>query len=116
VKSLPPEIPGSCGRFSDIEDLRRVPTGSDNQQAEERIRFQIIEIVVKFTTKYRKDLHQFCPDMECASRANCVRKAFWWLVRDRNGIYSVSVLHRQSPLYERGESWLKEMDSVIEKE
>jgi hypothetical protein len=52
-----------------------------------------------------------------ATTTICLRKAFWWLVRHRNGIYSVSFLHHQSPLlYEHEESWLKEMNGVVEKE
>jgi hypothetical protein len=107
-----------------------------NQQAEERTHFQITEILeadlsvrrllylaktsdpksekimVKFTTKYGRDLHQFCADMECAPKP----LAFERLSGGRFGIaiYSVGFLHRQPPLFcENGESWLKEMWSQV---
>ena len=68
-------------------------------------------IVVKFTTKYGKDLYQFCPDVECAPK----RFAFETLSGGWFGI-ATEYIPSSPHLYEHGESSIKEMDSVVEKE
>jgi len=133
VKSSPPAIPIPY-RFSDIQSLCQFPRDS---WQEERIHFQITRrlgddmkshllyiantldfepkiILVKFSRKYGKELHEFCASHNYAPKLLAFEELpGGWLAIAME--YFPSAFHvTESPsLVEHRETWLKKMDEVV---
>ena len=133
--SPPRPIPQRKRRFPNIEGLYRIP--SSDKQEPERLKFQIEErlsndekgrfvyaamtcgpdpkmIVVKFTRKYGKDLHEFCAAQNFAPKL----LAYERLPGDWIGVAmetKSSLCHVMDSKFYRecGEQWLEDMDAMV---
>jgi hypothetical protein len=135
VASPTPRIPRSCRRLPDVRDLLRV--SGNNGQVGERMGFQITQklgldgkrllylatsdrdqeqILVKFSRCYSKELHEFCASIKHAPELLAFeRLPGGWFGVAMGYFPSADRILESKSLCEYGESWLKDIDNVVEK-
>ena len=129
-RSPPPPIPAKYRRFPNVRGLRRV-SGSN------RLDFQITEIlgdstkgryiyvaltsgpkpekiVVKFTRKYGKELHEFCADQNYSPKLLAYERLPGdWIGVAMEFVASACHFFESKFIQECGRRWLEEMDKMV---
>jgi serine/threonine protein kinase len=125
--------------FPDVQSLRRfIPRDSQQEEEEaEQLYFQIIDcvdqralgrflyvandtekhtqILVKFTKRYSKELHEFCVSQGFAPRLLAFEELpGGWLGVAMEFLSSAFRVADSPSLVEQGERWLKRMDEIVE--
>ncbi|KAF8506859.1 hypothetical protein F5888DRAFT_1630006 [Russula emetica] len=137
LTSPPPRIPGSCRRLANVHDLLRV--SGNNGQVGERMGFQITQkletglegrrllylatsdhnqeqILLKFSRRYSKDLHEFCASVDHAPELLAFERlpGGWFGVAMKYYPLADRILESKR-LCDHGETWLKDINNVVER-